>query len=65
MGVVEVVIGRVNEGENVSGAKNRIWKVKSLGVNIRIMIYERIVVPSVLYAAETLGEKEKEKKRLM
>ena len=47
-GEVEDVIGRVNEGSNISGTINRLWKVRSPGVNVR-MIYEGIVVPSVLF----------------
>ena len=46
-GIVEDVIGRVNEGAKGSGAMNKLWKVRSLGVNLKRMIYERIVVPSV------------------
>ena len=58
------VIGRVNEGVKVSGAMNRLWKFMSLGVNIKRMMHEKIVVPSVLYGADTLGLKEREQKRL-
>ena len=41
---------RLNEGTNLSGAiaMNRLWKARSLGVNLRRMVYERIAVPSVL-----------------
>ena len=58
-GVIEDVIGRVNEGVKVSGAMNKLLKVSSLGVNVK-----RIVMPSVLYGLETWALKEREKKRL-
>ena len=63
-GVSEDVISRVNEGAKVSGAMNRIWRVRSLGVNVKRMMYERIVVPTVLYGAETWGLNVREKRRL-
>ena len=44
-GVVEDLIGRVIEGAKVSGALNRLWKVWSLGVNVKITMYERIDLP--------------------
>ena len=45
-GVVEDVIGRVNDGAKVSDAMKRLWKVGFLGVNVKIMVYERIVLSS-------------------
>ena len=48
------MIGRVNEGEKVSGAVNRQWKVRNLGLNVKRMMYESIVVSSVLYGADKL-----------
>ena len=63
-GVSEDVISRVNEGAKVSGAMNRIWRVRSLGVNVKRMMYESIVVPTVLYGAETWGLNVREKRRL-
>ena len=41
-GVFENVIGGVNEGAEVSGAINWLWKVRSLGLSIKIMAYERV-----------------------
>ena len=63
-GAVEDVISRVNEGAKVSGAMSRLWKVRSVGVNVKKMMYERIVVPTVLYGAETWGLNVREKRRL-
>ena len=63
-GVVEDVISRVNEGAKVSGALSRIWKVGSFGMGIKRMMYERIVVPTVIYGAEAWWLKEREKRRL-
>ena len=54
-GLLEDVTGRVNEEGKVSGATNRLWKVRSQGVYLKRMMNERIVVPSVLYVIETWG----------
>ena len=45
-GVVEDVIGRVNDAAKVSDAMKRLWKVGFLGVNVKRMVYERIVLSS-------------------
>ena len=42
---------------------NRLWNVRSLGVNLKRLMYERIVAPSALYGAETWGLEERVKKR--
>ena len=48
----------------MSGVMKRLWKVRYLGVNVKRMMYESIVEPSVLYVADALGLKEREHKRL-
>ena len=50
--VVEGVISRVNEGAKVSGALSKIWRVGSFGIGVKRMMYERIVVPTVISGAE-------------
>ena len=45
-GVVEDVIGRVNDGAKVTDAMKRLWKGGFLGVNVKRMVYERIVLSS-------------------
>ena len=47
------MISRVNEGLKVSSAITRIWKVGSFGINVMRMMYERVVVPTVVLEAET------------
>ena len=54
----------MNEGAKLSGVMKRLWKDRYLGVNVKRMMYESIVVPSVLYGADALGLKEREHKRL-
>ena len=54
----------MNEGAKVSGALNRIWRVGSLGIGVKRMMYERIVVPTVIYGAEAWWLREGVKKRL-
>ena len=51
-GVVEDAISRVNEEAKVPGAMNRIWKVGSFCMDVKI--YEREVT-TLLYGAETWG----------
>ena len=55
----------MNEWAKVLGAMNRIWKAGSLGADVKRMMYERIVVLTVLYGAETWGLNAREKRRLM
>ena len=43
---------------------SRIWKVGSLGINVKRMLYEKIVVPTVLYGAMIWGLNAREKRRL-
>ena len=33
----------------VSGTMTRLWKIRSLSVNVKRMMYESIVVPSMLW----------------
>ena len=42
---------------------NRIWKVRSPGVDVKRVMHERIVVPTELHGAETWGLSAREKKR--
>ena len=57
-------LGRVKKGAKLSDAMITLRKTRFLGVNVKRMMYERTVMPSVLYGAETSGLKEREKKRL-
>ena len=59
-----VMISRVNKGAKVSGALNRILKVRSFGMGVRKMMYERIVVSTVVHGAETWCLNAWEKRRL-
>ena len=43
------MLNRVNEGAKVADAMSKIWRVRSLGINVKRMMYERIAVPTVLY----------------
>ena len=52
-GVEEDVLNRVNEVAKVAGAMSRVCRVRSQSINVKKMMYERIVVPVVLYWAET------------
>ena len=63
-GVVEEEKSRVNEGAQISCTMNRIWKVRSLGIGVKRMMHEKIVVPTVIYGAKTWGLNVREKRRL-
>ena len=45
-GVIENVSGRMSREAKVSGAMNRLRKVRSQGVNVTRMKYVRVVAPS-------------------
>ena len=36
-GFLEDVLNRVNEGAKVSGALSKVWRVRSLGINVKRM----------------------------
>ena len=63
-GVVDDMISRVNEGAKVFGALSRIWKVGSFGMGVKKIMYERIVVPTLVYGAKTWCLNAREKMRL-
>ena len=47
------MLNRVNERAKEADAMSKVWRVRSLGINVKRMMYKRIVVPTVLYRAET------------
>ena len=62
--VVDEVVYRINEGQKVLGAVNRVFKSRNVGLNVKKCVYERVIVPTVLYGAETWGLRESERKKL-
>ena len=60
-GVVEDMIGRMNRAK-VSGVMNRLLKVWSVGVNLKRMMNEITLTPSVLYGEYSWGLNDREKK---
>jgi len=58
------VVHRINEGQKVLGAVNRVFNNRKVGLNVKKCVYERVIVPTVLYGAETWGLREIERKKL-
>ena len=54
-GVLEDVISRVNERAKVSGAMKKVRKAGSLGVDAKRIMYDSVMVATVLCGAETWG----------
>ena len=48
---------RVNEGCKVLGALKGVMKNSRLGMNVRKILYEKLVVPTVMYGSEAWGMK--------
>ena len=48
---------RVNEGSKVLGALKGIMKNRGLEMNIKKVLYEKVVVPTVMYGSESWGMK--------
>ena len=46
-------IYRINEGQKVLGAVNRVFKSWNVGLNVKKCVYERVIMPTVLYGTET------------
>ena len=63
-GVGSDVRERVNQGAKVIGAMKGVWKERALSTRVKRAMYEGIVVPTVLYGAETWGLNKKERKSL-
>ena len=55
VGVVEDHIGRVNKGVKASDAMHRIWKARSMGINMNRVMSERMIVLIVLLGMGSAG----------
>ena len=56
-GVEADVCHRVNEGCKVLGALEGLMKSRGLGMNVKKALYEKVVVPTVMYGSEPWGMK--------
>ena len=63
-GVEADVCHRVNEGCKVLGALKGVMKNRGLGINVKIVLYEKVVVPTVMYGSESWGMKVNEGQKL-
>ena len=63
-GVEAEVCHRVNEGCKVLGALKGVMKNRGLGMNVKKVLYEKVVVPTVMYGSESLGMKVTERQKL-
>ena len=64
-GVVEAdVLHRVNEGCKVLGAFEGVMKNRRLGMNVKKVLYEKVVVLTVMYGSESWGMKVTERQKL-
>ena len=55
---------RVNEGCKVLGALKEVMKNRGLGMNVKKVLYEKVVVPTVIYGSESWGMKVNERQNL-
>ncbi len=55
---------RTNEVGKVCGGVKRVFKCRSLGLNAKRRLYEEVVVPTVMYGAETWNMGAAERRRL-
>ena len=63
-GVEADVSHRVSEGCKVLGAVNGVVRNRGLGMNVKRVLYERVIVPTVTYGSESWGMKERERRKL-
>ena len=63
-GVEADVSHRVSEGSKVLGAVNGVIRNRGLGMNVKKVLYEKVIVPTVTYGSELWGMKEEERKKL-
>ena len=62
-GVEAHVCHRVNEGCKVLDALKGVMKNRGLGMNVKVL-YEKVVVPTVMYGLESWGMKVNEREKL-
>ena len=55
---------RVNEGCKVLSALKGVMKNRGLGMNVKKVLYEKVVVPTVMYGSESWGMKVTERQKL-
>ena len=55
---------RVNEGCKVLGAVNGVIKNRGLGMNVKRVLYEKVIVPTVTYGSELWSMKTGERQKL-
>ena len=63
-GVEADVNHRVNEGCKALGALKKVMKNRSLEMNVKKVLYERVVVPTATYGSELWGMKASDRRRL-
>ena len=63
-GVKEDVSMRVGEGMRTFGAMKRMWSGRSVTVRVKRELYERVVVPTVMYGSESWGMRVEERDKL-
>ena len=55
---------RVNGGCKVLGALKGVMKNRGLGMNVKKVLYEKVVVPTVMHGSESWGMKVTERQKL-
>ena len=55
---------RVNKGCKVLGAMKGVMKNRGLGMGVKRVLYEKVIVPTVTYGSELWGMKVSERRRL-
>ena len=63
-GVEADVRHRVNEGCKVLGALKGVMKNRGLGMNVKKVLYEKVVVPTVIHGSESWGMKVTKRQKL-
>ena len=63
-GVEADVRHRVSKGCKVLGTLKGVMKNRGLGMNVKKVLYEKVVVPAVIYGSEPLGMKVTERQKL-
>ena len=63
-GIEADVRHRVNEGCKVLGALKGVMKNRGLGMNVKKVLYEKVVLPTVMYGSESWGMKVTERQKL-
>ena len=63
--VTEDIKRRIAKGLQTMGAMSQIWRAKEIQTSTKVLVYKTVIVPAMLYGAETWALKKEDENRLL